>query len=33
MAREYWYFVSGVLVVLLPLVLLVAVKKLHLLEV
>ncbi len=33
MAREYWYFVSGVLVVLVPLLLLVAVKKLHLLEV
>jgi acetyl esterase len=32
MAKEYWYFVSGVLVVLLPLLLLVAVKKLHLLE-
>lgn len=33
MAKEYWYFVAGVMVVLLPLVLLVAVKKLHLLEV
>ena len=33
MAKEYWYFVSGVLVVLVPLLLLVAVKKLHLLEV
>ena len=33
MAKEYWYFVSGVLVVLLPLLLLVAVKKLHLLDV
>jgi acetyl esterase len=33
MTKEYWYFVSGVLVVLLPLLLLVAVKKLHLLEV
>ncbi len=33
MAKEYWYFVGGVLVVLLPLLLLVAVKKLHWLEV
>lgn len=33
MAREYWYFVSGVLVVLLPLLVLVAVKKLNLLDV
>lgn len=32
MAKEYWYFVSGVLVVLLPLVLLMAVKKLNLLD-
>lgn len=32
MAREYWYFVSGVLVVLLPLLVLVAVKKLNLLD-
>jgi len=32
MAKEYWYFVSGMLVVLLPILLLVAVKKLHLLE-
>jgi len=33
MAKEYWYFVGGVMVVVLPLLLLVAVKKLHLLEV
>lgn len=33
MAKEYWYFVSGVLVVLLPLLVLVAVKKLNLLDV
>lgn len=33
MAKEHWYFVAGVLVVLLPLLLLVAVKKLHLLDV
>lgn len=33
MAKEYWYFVCGVLIVLLPLVTLVAVKKLHLLDV
>jgi acetyl esterase len=33
MAKEYWYFVCGVLVVLLPLLLLVAVKNLHLLDV
>ena len=33
MAKEYWYFVAGVLVVLLPLLLMVAVKKLHLLDV
>jgi acetyl esterase len=33
MAKEYWYFISGVLVVLTPLLLFVAVKKLHLLEV
>ncbi len=32
MAKEYWYFVSGVLVVLLPLLVLVAVKKLNLLD-
>lgn len=32
MAREYWYFVCGVLVVLLPLLLLVAVKKLNLFD-
>jgi acetyl esterase len=32
-AKEYWYFVAGALVVLVPLLLLVAVKKLHLLEV
>ena len=33
MAKEYWYFIGGVLVVLLPLLLLVAVKKLNLLDV
>ncbi len=33
MAREHWYFLSGVLLVLLPLLLFVATKKLHLLEV
>jgi acetyl esterase len=33
MAKEYWYFVGGVLIVLLPLLVLVAVKKLHLLDV
>ena len=33
MAKEYWYFICGVLVVLVPLLLLVAVKKLHLLDV
>ncbi len=33
MAKEYWYFLGGVLIVLVPLALLVAVKKLHLLEV
>lgn len=33
MAKEYWYFVSGVLVVLLPLLVLFAVKKLNLLDV
>ena len=33
MAKEHWYFVSGVLLVLVPLLLLVAVKKLRLLEV
>jgi acetyl esterase/lipase len=33
MAKEYWYFVSGMLLVLLPLLLLIAIKKLHLLEV
>jgi len=32
MAREYWYFLAGVLVVLIPLLALVAVKKLDLLE-
>jgi acetyl esterase/lipase len=32
-AKEYWYFICGVLVVLVPLLLLVAVKKLHLLDV
>jgi acetyl esterase/lipase len=32
MAKEYWYFVSGVLVVVLPLLVLVAVKKLNLLD-
>jgi acetyl esterase len=33
MAKEHWYFLGGVLVVLLPLMLLVAVKKWHWLEV
>lgn len=33
MAKEHWYFICGVLLVLVPLVLLVAVKKLHLLDV
>ncbi|MEZ5501498.1 MAG: alpha/beta hydrolase [Halioglobus sp.] len=33
MAREYWYFVGGALAVLVPLLLFVAVKKLHLLEI
>jgi len=33
MAKEHWYFLAGVLLVLLPLAALVAVKKLHLLEV
>jgi acetyl esterase len=33
MAKEYWYFISGMLVVLIPVLLMVAVKKLHLLEV
>ena len=32
MAKEYWYFVSGVLVVVIPLLVLVAVKKLNLLD-
>ena len=32
MAKEYWYFVAGALVVLLPALLFVAVKKLHLLD-
>lgn len=32
MAKEHWYFVCGVLLVLVPLIALVAVKKLHLLE-
>jgi acetyl esterase/lipase len=32
MAREYWYFIGGVLVVLLPLLGLIAVKKLNLLD-
>ncbi|MEZ5572154.1 MAG: alpha/beta hydrolase [Halioglobus sp.] len=32
MAREYWYFIGGALVVLVPLLMLVAVKKFHLLE-
>jgi len=33
MAKEYWYFICGVLVVLVPLLVLVAVKKFHLLDV
>jgi len=33
MAREYWYFIGGVLIVLIPLLVLVAVKKLNLLDV
>jgi len=33
MAKEHWYFVAGVLMVLVPLLLLVAVKKLRLLDV
>ena len=33
MAKEHWYFLCGVLLVLVPLVALVAVKKLRLLEV
>lgn len=32
MAKEHWYFVCGVLLVLVPLIAFVAVKKLHLLE-
>lgn len=32
MAKEYWYFVAGALLVLLPALLFVAVKKLHLLD-
>jgi acetyl esterase/lipase len=33
MAKEHWYFIGGVLVVLLPLILLVVAKKLHWLEI